>query len=47
MPMQPGDVEKTWGDVNALRRAVQYEPKISIDEGLEITVAWFRDYYKV
>lgn len=47
MPMQPGDVEGTWCDVSALGRAVGYEPRISLDEGLDITVAWFRDYYKV
>ncbi len=47
MPMQPGDVEGTWCDVSALHRAVHYEPKVSLAEGLEKTVAWFRDYYKV
>ncbi len=47
MPMQPGDVESTWCDVSALRRAVRYEPKVSLAEGLEKTVAWFRSYYKV
>ncbi|MGE3475372.1 MAG: NAD-dependent epimerase/dehydratase family protein [Rhodospirillaceae bacterium] len=47
MPMQPGDVEGTWCDVGALGRAVGYQPRVSLDEGLDKTVAWFRDYYKV
>jgi len=47
MPMQPGDVEGTWCDVSALNRAVGYQPRVSLDEGLEKTVAWFRDYYNV
>lgn len=47
MPMQPGDVEGTWCDVSALGRAVGYQPRVSLDEGLSKTVAWFRDYYKV
>jgi len=47
MPMQPGDVEGTWCDVSALGRAVGYQPQVSLDEGLERTVAWFRDYYKI
>ncbi|MCA0199305.1 MAG: NAD-dependent epimerase/dehydratase family protein [Proteobacteria bacterium] len=47
MPMQPGDVEGTWCDVSALGRAVDYQPRVSLDEGLDKTVAWFRDYYKV
>ena len=47
MPMQPGDVERTWCDMSALGRAVGYRPKVSLDNGLSQTVAWFRMYYKV
>ncbi len=47
MPIQPGDVEETWCDVSALHRAVRYEPRVSIDDGLKKTVEWFRGYYKV
>ena len=47
MPMQAGDVEGTWCDVSALNKAVGYEPKVGLDEGLEKTVAWFREYYRI
>ena len=47
LPMQPGDVENTWCDIAALREAVQYEPKTSLNAGLEKTVAWFKNFYKV
>lgn len=47
LPMQPGDVEGTWCDTSALGRAVGYQPRVSLDEGIAKTVAWFRDYYKV
>ncbi len=47
MPIQAGDVEGTWCDVSALKRAVGYEPRVSLEEGLAKTVAWFRDFYKV
>ena len=46
MPIQAGDVENTWCDVTALQSAVGYQPKVSLDEGLAKTVAWFREYYK-
>ena len=46
LDMQPGDVEGTWCDVSALERAVGYRPQVSLDEGLEKTVAWFRAFYK-
>lgn len=45
MPMQEGDVEGTWCDVSALKKAVGYQPSVSLDEGLAKTVAWFRAYY--
>ncbi len=47
LPMQPGDVEKTWCDVSALRQAIGYEPKTSLIDGLGKTVAWFKDYYNI
>ena len=47
MPMQAGDVEGTWCDVSALHKAVGYQPKVGLDEGLEKTVAWFREYYRI
>jgi UDP-glucuronate 4-epimerase len=46
LPMQPGDVEGTWCDVSALKRAVGYQPATSLEDGLRETVAWFREYYK-
>jgi UDP-glucuronate 4-epimerase len=47
IPIQPGEVEGTWCDVTALERAVGYRPKVSLDEGLANTVAWFRAHYKI
>ena len=47
VPIQPGEVEGTWCDTSALERAVGYKPKVSLDEGLAKTVAWFRDFYKI
>lgn len=46
MPIQPGDVEATWCDVSALESAVGYKPKVTLDDGLRETVAWFRAFYK-
>ena len=46
LPMQPGDVEGTWCDVGALQRAVGYQPKTSLEDGLRETVEWFREFYK-
>jgi UDP-glucuronate 4-epimerase len=47
VPIQPGEVEGTWCDTTALEKAVGYKPKVSLDEGIGKTVAWFRDFYKI
>ncbi len=46
-PMEPGDVEATYADVDALADAVGFAPSTSIEEGVTRFIAWFRDYYKV
>ena len=38
--MQQGDVEKTCADISRARKDLGYDPKVSIAEGLEKTVAW-------
>ena len=46
LPMQPGDVHKTYADIAAIRRDLGYEPKTSIEEGIPAFVRWFRDYHR-
>lgn len=43
-PMQPGDVEATWADIEASRRDLGYAPAIAIEDGLGRFTAWFRDW---
>ncbi|HSB92015.1 MAG TPA: NAD-dependent epimerase [Flavitalea sp.] len=46
-PLQMGDVLATWADTSALRDAVNYVPKTSIDRGVERFVSWYKTYYNV
>lgn len=46
LPMQPGDVHKTYADIAAIRRDLGYEPKTSIEEGIPAFVRWFREYHR-
>lgn len=41
-PMQPGDVSITWADIGKARRLLGYEPRVSLVEGLEKFVGWYR-----
>jgi UDP-glucuronate 4-epimerase len=47
LPQQPGDVEETYADVDALKAATGFQPSTPLDVGIERFVAWYRDYYKV
>jgi len=43
LPMQPGDVESTAADVEALREAVGFAPSTPLAEGIGKFVAWYRE----
>jgi UDP-glucuronate 4-epimerase len=46
LPMQAGEVLKTWADSSELYKKTKYKPKVSIEEGIKNFAAWFKDYYK-
>ena len=47
VPAQPGDVQETYADIEALSKATGFEPATPIEEGVKRFVAWYRDYYRV
>jgi UDP-glucuronate 4-epimerase len=47
LPMQPGDVPRTYADVDDLIRDVGFKPSTSIEYGVERFVDWYRSYYGV
>ena len=42
LPMQPGDVERTFADVSKAKKIIGYEPKTSFKEGIENFVKWYK-----
>jgi UDP-glucuronate 4-epimerase len=46
-PMQPGDVERTYADIEASRRDLGFDPKTPIREGVPLFVQWYRGYYGI
>jgi UDP-glucuronate 4-epimerase len=42
LPLQPGDVERTYADITKARRNLGYNPNIDISTGLKRFVEWFR-----
>lgn len=45
LPMQPGDVNKTWADVDNLIKDFNYKPETSITVGVEKFIKWYKSYY--
>lgn len=43
-PMQPGDVPRTFADIDAIRADLGYQPTTPIDVGIPAFVEWFRAY---
>lgn len=42
LPMQPGDVEKTYADVSKAKRLLDWEPKTKLKDGLLKFVEWYK-----
>ncbi|MBO9518965.1 MAG: GDP-mannose 4,6-dehydratase [Porphyrobacter sp.] len=46
-PMQPGDVQRTYADIDAIKRDLGYEPTTPIDVGIPNFVRWYREYHDI
>ena len=46
LPPQPGDMFETCADLTKIQAAIQFAPKVRLEEGLRRFVEWFRLYYK-
>ena len=47
LPKQPGDVDATAANIDALADAVGFRPSTPLNDGIEKFVAWYRDYHHV
>ncbi len=45
LPMQKGDVFKTYADISALEKRINFKPSTSIDEGLKKFIDWYKTYH--
>ena len=44
LPMQPGDVYRTYADSSMLAKAIGFAPATSLDDGIRNTVEWMREW---
>jgi len=45
LPEQPGDVPRTFADVDLARRLLGYCPRVPVEEGIRRTVLWYKAFY--
>lgn len=42
LPMQPGDVDRTYADISKAKKLIGYNPKTSFEEGIRKFVEWYK-----
>jgi UDP-glucuronate 4-epimerase len=47
LPLQLGDVQETYANVDDLVEQFHYKPATSVEDGINRFVSWYRDYFKV
>jgi UDP-glucuronate 4-epimerase len=47
LPMQAGDVEATYADIEALTESVDFRPRVPIEEGIRKFVDWYKSFYEI
>lgn len=47
LPIQPGEVEKTWANVDNLIKDYGYRPNTSIEKGVASFIKWYNIYYNI
>ncbi len=41
LPMQPGDVDRTYADIEKAKRLIKYRPKVSFEQGIKNFINWY------
>jgi UDP-glucuronate 4-epimerase len=47
LPLQPGDVPASHADVTDLVEDMKYEPRTSVQDGINRFIRWYIEFYKV
>lgn len=45
MPMQEGDMQITYANIEELKRDFDYQPQMPLQKGIQVFVDWFQAYY--
>jgi len=46
-PIPPGDVPATSADISKAKKLLNYNPRVSVDEGIKEFIKWYKGYYNI
>ena len=47
LPIQPGDVVRTWADITDIEKVLGYNPSTTLDVGIPKFVTWYKEFYNI
>jgi len=47
LPMQDGDVKKTWASISKITKDYNFQNNVSLDKGIKEFISWFKVFHKV
>ncbi|MFH1276019.1 MAG: GDP-mannose 4,6-dehydratase [Candidatus Woesearchaeota archaeon] len=47
LPMQQGDVPETFADIEKTKQLLNWQPKVSIEEGIKEFIKWYKEYHNI
>jgi len=47
LPLQKGDIEKTYANIEKTKRLLGWEPQVKVEEGIQKFIKWYKDYYHI
>lgn len=45
LPLQPGDVPRTWADVDDFFKYTDFKPQVGVEEGIQNFIDWYKSYF--
>ena len=47
LPLQPGDIQDTYADVDDLVAEFDYKPSMDVKQGIANFVKWYREFHNI
>ncbi|PWB39037.1 MAG: protein CapI [Parcubacteria group bacterium] len=47
LAMQPGDVAKTFANIDLAKTKLNFRPRVSIEKGISNFIQWYKNYYQI